>query len=418
MLDTMFNFHASRPVEDPRNRARAHVRGATPRTVFEFVCDLDQLPGWNPTISRVVSRPGCLTAGAEWKVAMRDGVLQWVSRSTVVEYDPDAMVLVYRSGTDDGNESYTEWRWSVTADGDDTVVEVSWRLVPRSALRRWVMAPYRARRLRGEVPTSLAALVREFTARQMPDGRPAPDAQTTVLGVWAHPDDEAYLSATLMHRVRAAGGRVVVVTATLGEAGLSSLAPEDAKALRYRELKNALSVVDVHEHHVLGHDDGGCADVAVAEGAGRIEELMREIRPDLIVTFGPDGITGHPDHVAVSRWTIAAWQRTGHGELLLATMTDEFRSEHEELHELLGVSMGSALQSVPDHDVALRVVPSDAERVRKRLVLDAHRSQTAPLAELVGDDAFHDWWVDECFRAPSLADLAWAAPAPATGAAP
>jgi hypothetical protein len=99
-------------------------------------------------------------------------------------------------------------------------------------------------------------------------------------------------------------------------------------------------------------------------------------------------------------------------------MTDEFRSKHEGLHELLGVSMGSVLQSVPDHDVALRVVPSDEERARKRLVLDAHCSQTAPLAELVGADAFHDWWVDECFRVPSLADLAWAAPAPTTGAAP
>ena len=142
--------------------------------MFEFVCDLDQLPRWNPTISRVVSRPGSLAAGAEWKVAIRDGVLQWVSRSTVVEYDPDAMVLVYRSGTDDGNESYTEWRWSATADGDDTVVEVSWRLVPRSALRRWVIAGSRARRFRGEVPTSLAALVREFTTRQMPPGQPRP----------------------------------------------------------------------------------------------------------------------------------------------------------------------------------------------------------------------------------------------------
>ncbi|HYN34855.1 MAG TPA: PIG-L family deacetylase [Ilumatobacteraceae bacterium] len=418
----MFNFNPSDSVDsvDDRhlpNRARAHVRGAAPHTVFDFVCDLDQLPRWNTAVVDVVSRPNSLARGAVWKVAMRDGPLQWVSRSTVVEYDPDAMVFVYRSGTDDGNDSYTEWRWSTTAEGDDTIVEVSWRLVPRTALRRWLMAPYRARRLRGEVPASLAALVREFTIQQRPDGRLTPDAHTTVLGVWAHPDDEAYLSATLMHRVRAAGGRVVVVTATLGGAGLDSMIPEDAKAVRHRELKAALAAVDVHEHHVLGHADGGCTDVALSEGADQIEDLIREVRPDVIITFGPDGITGHLDHVAVSRWTITAWQRTGLGELLLATMTDEFRMEHEGLHELLGISMGPPLQSVPEHDVALRVVPSAEERARKRLALDAHHSQTAPLAELLGYTAFHDWWVDECFRAPSRADLAWAAPAPATGAA-
>jgi LmbE family N-acetylglucosaminyl deacetylase len=261
-------------------------------------------------------------------------------------------------------------------------------------------------------------LVHEFTTQQRPEGRLTPDERTTVLGVWAHPDDEAYLSAALMHRVRSAGGRVVVVTATLGEAGLDSLAPEDAMAVRLRELRAALSAVDVHEHHLLGHPDGGCSDVDLAEGVARIEELIREIRPDLIVTFGPDGITWHPDHIAVSMWTIAAWQRTGQGELLLATMTDEFRSEHEEFHELLGISMGPALQSVPDHEVALVVVPSNEERSGKRLALDAHQSQTAPLAELVGYDTFHDWWVDECFRAPSHADLEWAASARATGVAP
>jgi LmbE family N-acetylglucosaminyl deacetylase len=279
------------------------------------------------------------------------------------------------------------------------------------------MAPYRARRLRGEVPTSLAALVREFTSQQPRDVRLSPGEDTTVLGVWAHPDDEAYLSAALMHRVRAAGGRVVVVTATLGEAGLGSLDPEDAKAVRHRELKAALSAVDVHEHHVLGLADGGCSDVALSEGVARVEEFIREIRPDLIVTFGPDGITGHPDHVAVSMWTIAAWEQTGQGELLLATMTDEFRIENEQLHEALGVSMGPPLQSVSDDQVALLVVPNDEERARKRRALDAHRSQTAPIAELVGYDTFHDWWVDECFRAPSRADLAWAAAAPATGVA-
>ena len=132
-----------------------------------------------------------------------------------------------------------------------------------------------------------------------------------------------------MHRVSAAGGRVVVATATLGEAGVDSLSPEQVAALRHQELRAALASVDVRTSASSATADGGCPDVDHGEGVAGVEELIRDVRPDVIVTFGPDGITGHPDHVAVSRWTIEAWQRAGRGELLLATMTDAFRVEHE-----------------------------------------------------------------------------------------
>ena len=237
---------------------------------------------------------------------------------------------------------------------------------------------------------------------------------TTLLGVWAHPDDEAYLSAALMHRVRKAGGRVVVATATLGEAGLDSLSPDQVAVLRHQELQDALAVLDVRDLHIFGYPDGGCPDVDHGEGVERVEALIRDVRPDVIVTFGPDGITGHPDHAAVSRWTIEAWRRVGHGELLLATTTDAFRIEKDSVHEQLGVSIP---QSMPDGDVALRVTPNLAERARKRDALDAHHSQTAPFAELLGYSAFHDWFVDECFRTPTPDDLEWAAHAETAGLA-
>jgi LmbE family N-acetylglucosaminyl deacetylase len=408
MVDGMTRHHHSSTSTTSQRADRASIRvpRAAASDVFALVCDLDRLPRWNDAISRVVSRPDALTAGAEWTVAMRDGAMRWTSRSTIVRYDPDAMVFVYRSGTDDDNPSYAEWHWSATQDGDDAVLEVGWRLHPRTALRQWVLAPYRARRLRREVPASLARLVAEFERGRT--GTPAGGDGTTVLGVWAHPDDEAYLSAALMHRVRAGGGRVVVATATLGEDGLTFLAPDEAKAVRLAELQAALAAVRVDEYHVLGYPDGGCRDVDGDEAVARIEDLIRRIEPDTIVTFGPDGITGHPDHRAVSRWTMSAWQRVGRGELLLATMTDDFRIGHHDLHERLGVSMGDEMQSVPEGEVVLRVVPTDEERAAKRRALDAHRSQTAPLAELMGYEELHQWWVDECFRRPTAADLRWA----------
>ena len=69
-----------------------------------------------------------------------------------------------------------------------------------------------------------------------------------------------------------------------------------------------------------------------------IAETIAALRPDAIVTFGPDGITGHPDHRAVSQWTTAAWSRVVEpSELLYATMTKEFLATNADLHDRLGV---------------------------------------------------------------------------------
>ena len=84
----------------------------------------------------------------------------------------------------------------------------------------------------------------------------------TVLGIWAHPDDEAFLSAGLMAAARDAGQRVVCVTATLGEHGTSdpgSWPPNRMARVRERELQASLAALGVTEHHLLGLTDGTCA---------------------------------------------------------------------------------------------------------------------------------------------------------------
>ena len=83
----------------------------------------------------------------------------------------------------------------------------------------------------------------------------------TLLGVWAHPDDEAYLSAGLMAAARRHGHRVVVVTATAGEHGTAHpdvWPPARLAAHRRDELAASLAALGVVEHLVLGHADGGC----------------------------------------------------------------------------------------------------------------------------------------------------------------
>jgi LmbE family N-acetylglucosaminyl deacetylase len=233
-----------------------------------------------------------------------------------------------------------------------------------------------------------------------------PTRPMTMLGVWAHPDDESYLSAVLMSRVLKVGGRVVLATATRGEAGgLGD--PDELGALRERELRAAMSSLCVRDVRLLGYADGQCSSVDPERAVDSIVELIEDVRPDIIVTFGPDGITSHPDHIAVSKWTTAAAASVGHERLLYATMTDDFVRRHDVLHSRLGVWMGDEPRTVAHADLALHLVPTPRERELKGRALRAHASQVSIITDLIGAEAFDGWWVDEYFRRPTPDE--WAA---------
>jgi hypothetical protein len=136
--------------------------------VFDVITDVDRLPEWNDLIEAVVVRPAGMGRGAVWKVRMRAGTVSWVSRSVCLAHYPTARQLRYRSGTDDGNPSYADWAWTVTAAAGGCVVEVAWALHPETFLRRLLGAPVRSRMLRREVPVSLAALARYVTGAARP----------------------------------------------------------------------------------------------------------------------------------------------------------------------------------------------------------------------------------------------------------
>jgi LmbE family N-acetylglucosaminyl deacetylase len=223
----------------------------------------------------------------------------------------------------------------------------------------------------------------------------------TVLGVWAHPDDEAYLSAGLMAVARAGGQRVVVVTATLGERGTDDpdrWPPDRLAARRRRELDDSLAAVGVTEHVLLGHPDGGCAAVPADEAVDRVAEIVDRVRPDTIVTFGPDGMTGHADHRTVCAWATAAWERTGRrGRLCYATTTAGFHERWAELNERTAIWGGFPAPVAAEPDLAF-VFTCDADtRARKLAALEAHRTQTSGIIALVGADDFSRWWAEEAY---------------------
>lgn len=231
-----------------------------------------------------------------------------------------------------------------------------------------------------------------------------PKPGRTLLGVWAHPDDEAYLSAGLMAEVRHGGGRVVVVTASRGEHGTADpdrWPPERLAPVRERELMDSLAVVGVHEHHWLGYRDGRLPDVPAATAVARVARIIRRVQPDTVVTFGADGMTGHDDHRTVSAWVTEAWRLTGcRSALWYATLTPEFHDEWGGLNDSVGLWFeGSTPPVTPRSELAAEILCRGSLFDTKYRALRAHASQTRPLEDLVGTERFRRWWATESFVA-------------------
>ena len=230
-----------------------------------------------------------------------------------------------------------------------------------------------------------------------------PDSGTgPLLGIWAHPDDEAYLSAALMFRAREAGRRVVVVTATRGEMGTDdpdAWPPDRLAATREREMAVSLAAVGVTEHQWLGYRDGALAQVSDRQAVRRISRLLSEIEPDTVVTFGPDGMTGHSDHRTMSRWVTQAWEAGGRrSRLWYATFTPEFHRTWGELNTQVGLWFeGSEPPSDPAADLAEQVRCDGELLDRKFAAMAAHTSQTSGLITTVGAERYRQWWSTEYF---------------------
>jgi LmbE family N-acetylglucosaminyl deacetylase len=227
----------------------------------------------------------------------------------------------------------------------------------------------------------------------------------TTLVVWAHPDDETYLSGGTAAALVDLGLRVVAVTATRGEAGGPDLSPAGRAALaavRTRELEEALAVLGVTEHHWLGYEDGRCADADPTPAVRRLAALIDDVRPDTVLTFGPDGFTGHPDHRAVSTWVDLALQRAAvTPRLLHAVATEEDRVDPQ-LDEDFGVyELGQPRLVEPD-ELVVRVALDPASLRRKVAALEAQASQTAGLVAAVGMQRYSAWVAVEAFAEPAL----------------
>ena len=224
-----------------------------------------------------------------------------------------------------------------------------------------------------------------------------------MLGVWAHPDDETYLTSGLMaHGVRQ-GHRVVCVTATRGEEGSMDEERWPMATLgnvREAELMKSLEILGVADHRWLDYHDGACASVDPDEGIRRIQELMEEVEPRSVFTFGPDGMTGHSDHKAVCAWTTEAFKRSASAgaRLYYATTTPEWVAEFAPRFDQFNVFMEPGTPPVtPRDELAIDFLLPDDLLELKLEAFGAHVSQLEGMLKAFGNDFFREGYKSENF---------------------
>lgn len=236
-----------------------------------------------------------------------------------------------------------------------------------------------------------------------------------ILLVHAHPDDETIATGATMAHYAAAGVPVTLVTCTLGEEGeihlpeLSQLAADQADQLggyRISELAAACAALGVRDFRFLGgagryRDSGMMGTPAndhprcfwradVDEAAGQLLEVLREVRPRVLITYDPDGMYGHPDHIQAHRVAMRAAELAGSAGCApdkiywtavprssIEAGMEQFRQSSDnpfaDVQRVEDVPFG-----VPDEQVTAGIRVAGAASAAKAAAMRAHASQIPP----------------------------------------
>lgn len=224
----------------------------------------------------------------------------------------------------------------------------------------------------------------------------------TIVVVHAHPDDEAIWTGGILASLAHRGANVVVVTCTLGEQGevigepFADLVADRADQLggfRIRELQDSLSILGARGVFLGGagcwRDSGMAGDKAndhprafINSGDPAVEqlkEILRETPPHIVITYGPDGGYGHPDHIRAHEITHQAIEELGFGSPILWAVTDRHRLEEG----LNAIEVPTApgwrraepgeIASVTSYDIEIRL--TDFALATKVAAMKAHPTQ-------------------------------------------
>lgn len=208
----------------------------------------------------------------------------------------------------------------------------------------------------------------------------------SILGVWAHPDDESWSSAGLMKLAIKNGQRVAIITATKGDAGETADPKRWPKAeladIRTKEMEECLCHIGKVEQTWLDYEDGKLNEADAKKAIEKITEIINVFKPDTVVTFEPNGITGHEDHRTISDWATGAVKQSARRIRILHSIESEekFVQGVEDLDRKFNIFFNTDkpnLVAENDADVCLKLTPDILKCKMK--CLKAHASQTNQL---------------------------------------
>jgi N-acetyl-1-D-myo-inositol-2-amino-2-deoxy-alpha-D-glucopyranoside deacetylase len=225
------------------------------------------------------------------------------------------------------------------------------------------------------------------------------EQERRLLAVFAHPDDESFGCGGTLARCAARGVQVYLVCATRGEVGEirdPALATKETLGqVREGELREACRVLGLRPPVFLGYRDSGMvgtpengdpACLHQADGArvaAQVLGLLRELRPQAVLTFDAQGGYGHPDHIAVHRHTTAAfttYQREAPGARLYYTAMPRSRLRAMAANappESPFRNMDPEKYGVPDEAISTQIDVSEY-REAKLAAIACHRTQVRP----------------------------------------
>ena len=199
----------------------------------------------------------------------------------------------------------------------------------------------------------------------------APSLPGCLLAVFAHPDDEAYRPGGTLALLAGRGVTVHLLTATRGEAGSCGDPPlcnrEELPAVRERELRCACAALGIQPAILLDCRDGHLSEANPEQVITQILQMVRRVGAEVILTFGPDGLSGHPDHIAIGSWAEEAFRRSD-------TVSELYTVA---VPQSLAKRMGMAqVRSVPDEDISVTVDVSPVWK-RKMAAIRCHATQVS-----------------------------------------
>lgn len=208
----------------------------------------------------------------------------------------------------------------------------------------------------------------------------------TLLVILAHPDDETFRCGGTLALLARRGVRVQVLTASRGQAGSCGdpplCLPENLGMVRETELRCACAALNLEPPILLDYRDGALAQVAEAEAVAQVMATVRQLRPQVLLTWPPGGLSGHPDHVAVSRWTTLAFEQA-------AILGPEAPAAlyHLVMPRAVAKTLGlTHLHVVPDETVTLTVDVTPVWE-EKLAAINCHRTQLAASPILAAPEA-------------------------------